>query len=371
MHRSPVRLLPFAAFLAILAPAYAQSSQAKQILAVVKSHKESDHLRAVFCGVWKDGKPIVETAMGESMTKVPATREMHYRVGGVTYTCLATLLLMFDDLGKLSLSDPVAKWFPSLPNAKKVTLAMLANCTSGYPDYVPNAEFLKDYVKDPFQQFSSALLLKYAFRTPLLYEPGKGFNYSHTNFVILGDIIAMVGNRPLGELLHQYMFKPLGLKETYVPNTPEIREPVLHGFTTDRDVYEDSTYWNPSWTRPAGKLISTIHDLGVLCHAIGSGRFLSRKNFKLQTEPARLGLGQNQKDAYYGYGVIMLNGWIAQNPNLQGYSTMFAYLPAKKLSIVVSVTMSMASGPKRGDMPIFYELAKLLAPEYPVTDISK
>lgn len=368
MHRS---LFAVAALLVVAAPAHAQLPQAKQILAVVKSHKDSDHLNAVMCGVWKDGKPIVETAMGISMTGVPATRDMHYRVGGVTYTCLATLLLMFDDLDKLSLSDPVSKWYPNLPNAKRVTLAMLANCTSGYPDYVPDAEFLKDMVKDPFREFSSAQLLHYAFRTPLLYEPGKGFNYSHTNFVILGEIIEKVGKRPLGELLHKYMFKPLGLKETYVPSNSEIRQPVLHGFTKDRDVYEDSTYWNPSWTRAAGMLVSTIHDLGVLCNAIGNGRFLSRKNFKLQTEPARLGLGMNKKEAYYGYGVIMLNGWIAQNPNLQGYATMFAYLPAKKLSIVVTATQSLNSGPKRGDMPIFYELAKLLAPGYPVTDISK
>lgn len=349
-------------------PGAGRASEAKEILSILEKERSVRGLNAVICGVWRNGKPIVEVALGNSMVGVPATTRMHYRVGGVTYTCVATLLLIFADQGKLRLSDPVSKWFPDLPDAKNVTLAMLANCTSGYADYVLYKPFVDDYVRDPFQQFSSADLLRYAFATPKLYEPGKGWNYSHTNFVILGDILAKVGKQPLRVLLDRYIFKPLRLRSTYVPTNSLIREPALHAYTHDRGVYEDSTAWNPSWTREAGMLVSNVRDLGVLAQALGTGRFLSRKSFETQIAPTNVGLGGNRASMYYGYGVIMLNGWLAQNPNLCGYSTMFGYLPAKKLAITITTTKGPKSDPDGGadSPPIFRAIVELLAPGNPI-----
>lgn len=360
-------------FVAAFFVASVYASEAKQIHSLLERERDARGLNAVLCGVWRDGKPIVQVALGNSMASVPATTEMNFRVGGVTYTCVATLLLMFADKKKLSLSDPVSKWYPDLPDAEKVTLAMLANCTSGYPDYVLYEPFVDDYMKNPFREFSCRDLLRYAFATPKLYEPGKGWNYSHTNFVILGDILAKVGKQPLGTLLDRYLFKPLRLRSTYVPANSLIREPALHAYTHDRGIYEDSTAWNPSWTREAGMLVSNVRDLGILAQALGSGRFLSRESYRRQIAPTSVGLGGNRASMYYGYGVILLDGWFAQNPNLCGYSTMFGYLPSKRLAITITTTKGPKSDRDGGadSPPIFRKLVALLAPGNPIPESLK
>ena len=89
-------------------------------------------------------------------------------------------------------------------------------------------------------------------------------------------------------------------------------------------------------------MISTLGDLGVLANAIGKGTLLSEASRKELTAPTTVGLGINQTNLYYALGIGMMNGWLVQNPRFGGYNLIFAYLPAKQLSVVISTTM----GPK-------------------------
>src|SRR5260370_29363232 len=68
-----------------------------------------------------------------------ATRAMHFRIGNVTETFETTWLLQLVDQGKIRLDDPVSKWLPTLPNADKVTVGMLANSTAGYASFYTDA----------------------------------------------------------------------------------------------------------------------------------------------------------------------------------------------------------------------------------------
>ena len=94
-------------------------------------------LKAVIVRVTIDGREVVTEALGESMTGVPATTDMHFRNGAVAFTYMATLVLQLVDQGVVRLDDPLATWLPELPDADRVTLRMLVNMTAGYPDYVP------------------------------------------------------------------------------------------------------------------------------------------------------------------------------------------------------------------------------------------
>ena len=88
------------------------------------------------------------------------------------------------------------------------------------------------------------------------FPPGTNWAYSHTNYSILGTVLAKVGGKPLSQLMEQYIFKPMGPKQTQSSNTPQIPEPVLHTFSSERretlgippgtPFYEESTFWNPS-----------------------------------------------------------------------------------------------------------------------------
>jgi len=116
---------------AIPAPT-SQPDQASAIAKIVQDAMKTEHLRAVIIKVTQDDKVITSQAFGESMSGVPATTAMHFRNGAVAFAYLGTLLMEFVDEHKVTLDDTIDRWMPTLPEANKVTLKMLANQTSGY-----------------------------------------------------------------------------------------------------------------------------------------------------------------------------------------------------------------------------------------------
>ena len=126
--------------------------QAEAILAIARDIMDKQDVKAVILRVTIDGQEIVTEALGESMTGVPATPEMHFRNGAVAISYMATLLLRLVDQNLVTLDDTIDAWLPDLPDAAQVTLRMLANMTAGYPDFEKNAGFQEAYYADPFRR---------------------------------------------------------------------------------------------------------------------------------------------------------------------------------------------------------------------------
>jgi CubicO group peptidase (beta-lactamase class C family) len=127
---------------------------------IVRDTVAQAHLKAVIVRVTVDGRDIVTQAVGDSMTGVPATTNMHFRNGAVAISYVSTLLLKLVDEKKVSLDDKLSKWLPDIPNADRVNLGQLAQMTSGYIDYViGNTEFNAAVYADPFRQWSPEELL--------------------------------------------------------------------------------------------------------------------------------------------------------------------------------------------------------------------
>ena len=117
---------------------------------IVRDTMAQAHLKAVIVRVTVDGKEVVTQAVGESMTGVPATTDMHFRNGAVAISYVSTLLLKLVDENKVSLDDKLSKWLPEVPHADRVTLGQLAQMTSGYVDYViGNTEFERRTLRKP------------------------------------------------------------------------------------------------------------------------------------------------------------------------------------------------------------------------------
>jgi CubicO group peptidase (beta-lactamase class C family) len=243
------------------------------VMKIVRDTMAQAHLKAVIVRVTADGEEIVTQAAGESMTAVPATTNMHFRNGAVAISYVSTLLLILVDEKKVRLEDKLSKWLPDVPHADRVTLGQLAQMTSGYVDYViGNTEFENALYADPFRQWEPDQLLGYATSRPLLYEPGTNWNYAHTNYVLLGKALEKATGQDMPKLLEDKVLRPLGLTNTANSFTPEIPSPVLHAFTSERRTalkipsgtpfYEESTYWNPSWTITHGAIQTTnIYDM--------------------------------------------------------------------------------------------------------------
>src|SRR5204863_8443932 len=113
----------------------------------------------------------------------------------------------------------------------------------------------------------------------------------------------------------------------------------LHAFDAERGKYEESTYWDPSWTLATGAIMtSNIGDILKSAAAIGTGALLSPDSHKLQIAGLTAGLKPWSESSYYGFGVFVINRWIIQNPSFSGYAATMAYLPSRRLAITVATT---------------------------------
>jgi CubicO group peptidase (beta-lactamase class C family) len=335
------------------------TAKADEVLRIVADTMRSENLKSAIVKVTIDGKEVVSDAYGESMSGVPATTDMHFRNGAVAISYVSTLLLILVDEGTVGLDDTLSTWLPDVPHADKVTLRQLAQMTSGYHDYViGNEAFNRVLYEDPFRQWEPEELLGFATTQPLQYPPGTNWSYAHTNYVLLGLALERATGEQMPKLLADKVLGPLGLTETTNSYTPEIPEPVLHAYTSERreqlaipataPFYEDSTYWNPSWTITDGAVqTTTISDLATTAAGIGSGKLLSEKSsqefstgLKGQTR-AQPGCATcaPMTDFYdYGLGIVLSGDWLLQNPMFAGYAALQAYLPAQRIAIAVAVT---------------------------------
>jgi D-alanyl-D-alanine carboxypeptidase len=356
-----------------------QGPDAQKVAAAAKRAMQKYHLKAVLAKVTRGTGEVATVAMGESMTGVPATEEMHFRNGAVAISYLGTVLLQLVDEGKVALDDTIDEWLPDALASEKVTLRMLANSTSGYSDYETVKSFLDASDKDPFRAWTTEDLLGYVAGKPLLYEPGTNWSYAHTNFVVLGEALTAITDQPVDELIRERIVEPLGMRGTQSHQTAVIPEPVLHAYTKERGTYEESTFWNPSWGVVKGAvMITDIHDLATSAQAIGTGELVSEKSHKEQVGSSLVGLGGPTKKcpdgvcrkqlptAYYGICTFIIGGWILQNPSFSGWGALQAYLPEKDLAIAASATLKEEAkvGLNGGEM-VFHEIAAELAPNYP------
>jgi CubicO group peptidase (beta-lactamase class C family) len=341
------------------------------VMRVVRDFMTQAHLKAVIVRVTQDGQKVVTEAVGDSMTGVAATPDMHFRNGAVAISYVATLLLKLVDQNKVSLDDKLSKYLPDFPNADRVTLGQLAQMTSGYPDYVlGNDAFDNAFYADPFRQWTTQDILAQISSRPLLYDPGTNWNYSHTNYILLGLALEKATGEDMPSLMRSKVLGPLGLSATNNSDTPEVPQPVLHAFTSERRAalkipagtpfYEESTYWNPSWTITHGAIQTTdIYDMEATAVGVGSGRLLSAESYKKMVSTELRGKTHpqpdcptcfEQNDGYtYGLGIVISGNWLMQNPMLAGYAAVEAYLPSQRIAIAVAVTYAAEAFDDQGN----------------------
>ncbi|MFZ3494964.1 serine hydrolase domain-containing protein [Streptomyces sp. 5.8] len=349
---------------------------ALKVLTIAQQAQREFGLNSVVLRVSSDGREVLTKALGESMTGVPAEPAMKFRTGSVAIVYMGAVLLQLVDEGKASLDDPVSRWLPDVPHGSEITLRMLGSSTSGLHDYVTAPAFLAELEAKPFRHWTAAEVIGIATEKPLLYEPGTNWSYSHANFALLGEALEKISGLPLDRLLKERVYEPLELSATSNQYTPQIPEPALHAFTSERGTYEESTFWNPSWTTaPGAVLVQNICDLDRSARAVGTGELLSAKSFKTQLDPGTIGLGHptascpdtvclltNTEAHHFGLGVIVVNGWILTNPSFSGYAAIQAYLPAEKLAISVTVTQGPKSPAGNSAQVIAERISAALAP---------
>lgn len=272
----------------------------------------------------------------------PMTTDMHSRIGSVTKTFTGTVIMQLAQEGKLSLSDPIEKYYAGIPDGDRITLEQLANMTSGIASYYTEP-FLERYFGNPETTFKPDELIAYGVAESPTFEPGAQFNYSNTNTILLGRVIEAVTGQTAAEVFKQRVYEPLGMTATSLPEVSlEIPQPHPQGYTLQGAKEPgqplNATNWSPSFGWTAGGMISTLRDLLIYNRALGTGQGLldpAMQVQRLQSFPVPAG---------YGFALGCIDGWIGHTGELPGFNTALYYDTTTDTSVVVMVNSDIASG---------------------------
>jgi len=293
-----------------------------------------------------DGKLAYARAFGlANVTPAkPATAQMAYPIGSISKQFTATALLLLQQQGKLSLDDKVSKYFPELTRANEVSLRNLMTMTSGYEDFAPQDYIIPAWYKpiDPLTNVH-----EWAGK-PLDFTPGTDWQYSNTNYVLLGLVVEKVSGKPLYQFLRENVFTPLhleGVFNTYTQREKlEVTGYVSNAMAPVRMLPLEAPGWyfgDGDLSMPASTLIAW--DLGIMHQSLLTPA--SYKQFETAfIFPSGTKAGQTSN---YGLGIFVQdrNGhrMIEHGGEVGGYVSENIVFPDDKIAVVV-LTNEVASG---------------------------
>ena len=286
-------------------------------------------------------------------SKAPLRAVVHQRIGSVTKTFIGALLMQLVGEGKLSFDDKVSEYVDGVPNGEEMTLRQVADMTSGVASYTAVPAFTATLFSDPERSWRPGELLEVGLANSPLFEPGTAFQYSDSNYVLLGLVIQQAEGKPIGAVLRKRIIKPLKLSDTSWPGKsidlpkPHSRGYTLQGQPTDEPA--DATHWNPSSAWAAGGLISTVRDLLVYGRAFGTGKgLLSPRLQRERLDSFNISPPPLSSTLSYGIGLVDDMGWIGHTGSVPGYTTTLYYHPDIKTTVAVETNSDIASGECRG-----------------------
>lgn len=248
-----------------------------------------------------------------------------YRIGSISKIFTASMIFKAIEEKKLSLDQTLDTYFPTVPNAKKITIGNMLNHRSGIHNFTDDNSYLS-YNTLPKSQSEMVTLIA---KNTSDFEPNSKMDYSNTNYVLLSYILEKIYKKPYAELLKTMIVTPLGLKNTYFGGKINLKYNECYSYNFVEH-WEKSTETDTSIPMGAGGIVSNPTDLTFFIEALFAGKIVTIKSLeKMKTIQDNMGMGMFQMPFYdmKGYG---------HTGGIDGFSSVLAFLPDNKLSIALT-----------------------------------
>ncbi|MFJ2238364.1 serine hydrolase domain-containing protein [Streptomyces sp. NPDC087859] len=329
----------------------------------IEKVRQQAGIPGVVAGLWMPGKGsyVRATGVADTATRKPMTSDVFVRIGSETKTFTVTALLKLVDDGLIGLDDPISDYIHGVPKGHRITLRHLAEMRSGLFPYTEDADFQHDLLSNPKRSFTPREVLAYGFKHKNTFAPGKQFEYSNTNLILLGLVVEKVSGHRLDDFIEKRVLRPARLSHTLFPRGFEFPRPHPRGYTNQTLTGEvtDSTNWNPSWAWAAGAMISDLHDLRRWAKIVATGTLL-----RPRTQEQRLTmLPTGHPGTSYGLGIFNSDGWIGHNGSIPGYETVTVYLPSKKATLVLMLNTDISSQGQEPSSLLARAITEIVTPD--------
>ncbi|HST13165.1 MAG TPA: serine hydrolase domain-containing protein [Terriglobales bacterium] len=331
----------FAAILFALS-SLAQAQSPDPVDTYIQSEMQKRHVPGLALLVIRDGKAIKQQGYGFANVElqVPVKPETIFQSGSMGKQFTATAIMMLVEENKLSLDDPLTKFFPDAPPAwKNVKVRHLLSHTGGFTDYPEKFDFRRDYTEEE--------LLKVVEAQALAFPPGSTWKYSNLGYLTLGVLIHRVTGQFYGDFLHDRIFQPLGMN-TRIISEADIIPNRAAGYRLVKGELKNQEWVSPMVNTTAdGSLYFNILDLAKWDAALYTERLLKRSSLEQMWTPVKLNNGKPNSDHYgFGWFISEVGGHrvIEHTGAWQGFQTNISRYVDDKLTIVVLTNLD-GSGP--------------------------
>jgi CubicO group peptidase (beta-lactamase class C family) len=264
---------------------------------------------------------------------VPLAADQVFRIASITKIFTAATVLKLAEQGKLSLDDRLARYFPGIPSADRITLRQLLSHTAGVSDVAKNPQpgFMRRDIDTATQ------VAEIAKRDPA-FEPGARWAYSNAGYILLGAVIEKVTGQPWHEAMRQLVLEPVGAAKIRYGDGAALIAGRAAGYTTDNPAHrvENAAFISSSVPAAAGGLVATADDLLRWMRALAGGRVVSATSFRAMTAPAK---PLEPSTHHYGLGMYLWrvrgSEMVGHTGQIDGFASALAYLPKEDLTVVV------------------------------------
>jgi len=316
------------------------ASRLAELQATLDAQMAKYKVPGAIVGMWFPtvGTWVVGSGVGDKSTGGAPQIADHVRIGSITKSFTATVVLQLVGEKKLALTDKLSKYEPWVPGAKGITIRQLLNMTSGLYNFTDVPELWEEFLADPAAIWTPRQLVDLAIANPAVFPPGQEYMYCNTNYVLLGMIIERVTGRTASGEVTRRIVKRLGLKHTSFPMTAALPAPYMPGYVPadgkpngsgdlrDLSIYSPTPFWT------AGGMVSTLGDLRIWARALATGKLLSRRMHAAQLKFSA------PNTVSYGLGVMNAPGVaFGHSGEVPGYNSSMYYLPSLKATSITLI----------------------------------
>ena len=361
MHRF---FVAFVALFAIAPLARAQSSATARIDRYVAKELAAQHIPGMAVGIYRDGKIVFAKGYGLANVElgVAATPATIFQSGSIGKQFTATAIMMLVEEGKIGLDDSMPKYFPDASDSwRAITIRELLSHTSGLADYTSDSVTKAGGPINLRADYTEAQLVKIIETLPSNFAPGEGWEYSNTNFVLLGAVIRRVTGQFYGDFLQARVFRPLGMTSTRVISEADIIPNRAAGYELVNGQLKNQDWVSPSLNTTAdGALYFNVIDLAKWDAALYGERLLRKSSLDQMWTIAKLKNG-TPNSGHYGFAWFVdsvgTHRVIEHSGSWQGFEAYIARYVNDHITVVTLMNLGGVN-PK----PIAHAIAGLYLP---------
>ncbi len=304
-------------------------SLASTVDALAVAEFNSNHLPGMVVAIGQKGTVLYAKAYG--YTDVSASKSAQpdtvFEIGSVTKQFTAAAIMQLQEAGKLNIDDSASAYLTSYGFPPQISIRMLLTHTSGLFPYTS----LPDFGAWADAGVAESTVLTKIAAQPLNFSPGSKYEYSNSNYFLLGAIIEGVSGVTYPDYLSAHVFGAADLQATYYEVPPASTAAVGYVFNGSQAVAATPMIRSAAFA--AGALSSTVGDLVKWDDALAQGKIVSPSSYSQMIAPtavSNFGYG-------FGLGVVTLDGktFIEHNGNITGFNAFSGYYAGSGVSVVV------------------------------------